>query len=49
MAATPEELEADCGEVEQAAGQSWLDLRLLYGQQAEAFTWGALPICRGLR
>ncbi|MBA2426759.1 MAG: hypothetical protein H0V60_06720 [Actinobacteria bacterium] len=49
MAATPEELEAACGEVEQAAGQSWLDLRLLYGQQAEAFTWGALPICRGLR
>ncbi len=48
-AATPEELEAACGEVEQAAGQSFLDLRLLYGQQAEAFTWGALPVCRGLR
>lgn len=48
-AATPEALEAACGEVEQAAGQSFLDLRLLYGQQSEAFTWGALPLCRGLR
>lgn len=48
-AATPEELENACGEIEQAAGQSFLDLRMLHGQQAEAFTWSSLPLCRGLR
>ena len=48
-AASPEELEAACGEIEQSAAQSFLDVRLLRGQQAEAFTWGALPLCRGLR
>jgi len=47
-ATDPEELRRDCGELEQAAAQSFLDLRLLYGQQADAFTWGALPLCRGL-
>lgn len=48
-AGTPEELETACGEIEQAAGQSFLDLRSLHGQQAEAFTWSSLPLCRGLR
>ena len=31
-----------------AAAQSFLDLRLLYGQQADAFTWASLPLGRGL-
>jgi hypothetical protein len=43
-----EELRAACGELEQAAAQSFLDLRLLHGQQADAFTWASLPLCRGL-
>ena len=43
-----EELEAACGEVEQAAQQSFLELRRLYAQQDVAFTW-TLPIARGLR
>lgn len=46
---TPEELDEACGEVEQAAGQAFLDLRRLYGQQEDALTWAALPLCRGLR
>jgi hypothetical protein len=40
-------LDAACTEVEQAAHQAQLELRRLYGQQAEAFTW-TLPIGRGL-
>jgi Putative type VII ESX secretion system translocon, EccE len=43
-----EELRSACGELEQAAAQSFLDLRLLHGQQADAFTWASLPLCRGL-
>jgi hypothetical protein len=40
-------LEAACAEVEQVAQQSRLELRRLYGQQREAFTW-TLPLARGL-
>lgn len=47
-APTAQELEVACAEIEQAARQSNLDLRRLYGQQAEAFTW-TLPLARGLR
>ena len=47
-AASPEELEASCGEVEQAAQQSALEVRRLDGQQDVAFTW-TLPLARGLR
>jgi hypothetical protein len=43
-----EELEASCGEVEQAAQQCSLELRRLDGQQDVAFTW-TLPLARGLR
>jgi hypothetical protein len=43
-----EELRSACGELEQAAAQSFLDFRLLHGQQADAFTWASLPLCRGL-
>jgi len=42
------ELDRSCAEVEQAAQQSYLELRRLYGRQAEAFTW-TLPLGRGLR
>ena len=41
------ELEAACAEMEQAARQSHLELRRLYGRQAEALTW-TLPLGRGL-
>lgn len=47
-AATEEELESACAEIEQAGRQANLELRRLYGQQAEAFTW-TLPLGRGLR
>lgn len=47
-ASSPDELEAACGEVEQAAQQSFLELRRLHGQQDVAFTW-TLPLGRGLR
>jgi hypothetical protein len=47
-AADPEELDRSCAEVEQTAQQSYLELRRLYGRQAEAFTW-TLPLGRGLR
>jgi hypothetical protein len=40
-------LEAACAEIEQAAQQSRIELRRLYGQQREAFTW-TLPLGRGL-
>jgi hypothetical protein len=42
-APTPDALAAGCAEVEQAAARAHLDLRRLYGQQAEAFTW-TLPV-----
>jgi hypothetical protein len=47
-AETEEDLEAACGEVEQAAQQAFLEIRRLYGQQDQAFTW-TLPMARGLR
>jgi hypothetical protein len=40
-------LEAACSEVEQVAQAARLELRRLYGQQREAFTW-TLPLARGL-
>jgi hypothetical protein len=40
-------LDDACSEVEQAASQAHLELRRLYGQQEEAFTW-TLPLARGL-
>ena len=43
-----EELERACGEIEEAAGRSFLDLRRLSGEQDAAFTY-SLPLCRGLR
>ena len=47
-APTETELDVVCAEIEQAARQSNLELRRLYGQQAEAFTW-TLPMGRGLK
>lgn len=43
-----DELERSCGEIEEAAGRSFLDLRRLSGEQDVAFTY-SLPLCRGLR
>jgi hypothetical protein len=42
-----EELTAACAAVEQAAGQSRVELRLLYGEQDVGFTC-SLPLGRGL-
>jgi len=47
-ASTHDELVAACGEIEEAAGRCFLDIRRLVGAQAEAFTY-SLPLCRGLR
>jgi hypothetical protein len=44
---TRQELAASCSSVEQAAGQSGLELRLLYGTQDAAFAC-SLPLGRGL-
>lgn len=44
----PDDLERACGEIEEAAGRSFLDLRRLSGEQDMAFTY-TLPLCRGLR
>jgi hypothetical protein len=44
----PEELERNCAEIEHAAQMARLELRRLYGQQEEAFTY-TLPLCRGLQ
>jgi len=43
-----QELEDGCGQVEQAAHRAFLELRRLYGQQDEAFSF-TLPLGRGLR
>jgi hypothetical protein len=43
-----EELGRACGEVMEHAARARLELRRLYGQQAEALTF-TLPLCRGLR
>jgi hypothetical protein len=47
-AAGRDELVAACAEIEHAAQASRLDLRRLFGRQAEAYTW-TLPLGRGLR
>lgn len=44
-----DELEASVSRVELQAKQAPLRLERMWGQQAEAFTYGALPLCRGLR
>jgi hypothetical protein len=46
-APSPTELDGVCAELEQAARQSHLELRRLYGQQREALTW-TMPLARGL-
>ncbi len=47
-AAAPDALALACAELEQAAQAARLELRRLYGRQAEALAW-TLPIGRGLR
>ena len=47
-ARSEEELELACERAEHGAAQSHLELRRLYGQQAQAFT-NTLPLARGLR
>ena len=47
-ATTPDDLTIACGEIEEAAGRCFLDVRRLSGEQARAFTY-TLPLCRGLR
>lgn len=44
-----EDLELACEQVEQAAHQAYLDVQPLWGEQAAGFTFGALPVARGLR
>ena len=44
----PDSLAAACSEVEQTAQSARLELRRLWGRQAEAYTW-TLPLARGLR
>src|SRR3954447_19644532 len=44
-----DELEAAVSRVELQAKQAPLRLERMWGQQAEAFHYGALPLCRGLR
>lgn len=43
-----DELRQGCAEVLEQAARAHLELRRLYGQQADAFTF-TLPLCRGLR
>lgn len=47
-ATTPADLDAAVSEIEQAAIQASCETRRLVGQQAQAFTAAALPLCRGL-
>lgn len=47
-APTPGELDAAVAQIEQAAIQSSCETRKLVGQQAQAFTAAALPLCRPL-
>jgi hypothetical protein len=47
-APSEDELERACGEIEEAAGRSFLELRRLCGEQDTAFTY-TLPLCRGLK
>ncbi|PSL08176.1 putative type VII ESX secretion system EccE translocon [Haloactinopolyspora alba] len=44
-----DELRANVGQITTAAAKAHCELRVLYGEQAEAFTAGALPLGRGLR
>ena len=44
----PEALTAACAATEHSAQSARLELRRLYGRQAEAYTW-TLPLARGLR
>ncbi|MCA1697384.1 MAG: hypothetical protein LC790_00140, partial [Actinobacteria bacterium] len=44
-----DELESTIARVELEATHAMLRLERMWGQQAEAFTYGALPLCRGLR
>ena len=43
-----DDLRRACSEVSEHAARARLELRRLYGQQADAFTF-TLPLCRGLR
>ncbi len=47
-AGDPDALAAARAAIEQAAIQSGCETRLLVGQQAQAFTAAALPLCRGI-
>ncbi|KKI16416.1 MULTISPECIES: SCO6880 family protein [unclassified Leucobacter] len=47
-APTPGELDAAVAQIEQAAIQSSCETRRLVGQQAQAFTAAALPLCRSI-
>jgi len=47
-APTVDELDAAVAAIEQAAVQASCETRRLVGQQAQAFTAAALPLCRGL-
>ncbi|WP_061942658.1 SCO6880 family protein [Brevibacterium ravenspurgense] len=47
-ATTLEELEAAVAAIEQAAVQASCETRVLVGQQAQAFTAAALPLCRNV-
>lgn len=44
----PDDLRRSCAEVLDHAARAHLELRRLYGQQADGFTF-TLPLCRGLR
>ncbi len=44
----PDELRRACSQVHEHAARARLELRRMYGQQADAFTF-TLPLCRGLR
>ena len=45
-APTPDELDTAVAAIEQAAIQASCETRRLVGQQAQAFTVAALPLCR---
>ena len=44
----PEELERAVADIEQAAIQASCETRRLWGQQAQAFSAAALPLCRSV-
>ena len=45
----PDELERAVADIEQAAIQASCETRRLWGQQAQAFSAAALPLCRQVR